>query len=110
MLLATNLFATINGIKEERAIKNFVESSGGLPMKIDKYLTQIDMFIKRTKEKKVELINIYSFKSNISFDEKELFYRYKKATLETYCENKWLFGDDQKIRVIKYRKRDKIYI
>lgn len=100
MLLTTSLFATINGLKEERVIQSFTESIGGFPMKVDKYLTQIDMFINRTKEKKVEVINVYSFKSNISFDEKQLFGKYKQAMVETYCKDKMLFGDDKKITII----------
>lgn len=100
MLLTTSLFATINGLKEERVVQNFTKSIGGFPMKVDKFLTHIDMFINRTKEKKVEVINVYSFKSDILFDQKKLFSQYKQSMVETYCEDKMLFGDDQKITII----------
>jgi hypothetical protein len=106
MLLSTSVFGTIKGIKEERVVAEFKESIGGFPLKIDNHLTQIDMFVNRTKEKKVEIVNVYIFQSNSVFDQVKLFGRYKEAMIETYCEDDMLFGDDKKITIIhKYVHR-----
>lgn len=101
MLLTTSVFATINGLKEELVVSNYVESLGGLPLKVDKYMVQIDMFIKRTKDDKVSLVNVYSLKNNIKFNEEKLFGAYKESMKETYCnkEAQFLFGNDGKITI-----------
>ena len=44
MLLTTSMFGTIGGLKEEEVISNFIDANGGLPLKVDKYMMQIDMF------------------------------------------------------------------
>lgn len=101
MLLTTSVFATINGLKEELVVSNYIDSIGGFPLKIDKYMMQIDMFIKRTKDEKVSLVNVYSLKSNIKFNEEKLFGAYKESMKETYCrkDSQFLFGNDGKITI-----------
>ena len=50
-------------------------------------MVQIDMFIKRTKDEKVSLVNVYSLKNNIKFDEDKLFGAYKESMKEIIiCE------------------------
>ena len=111
MLLTTSMFGTIGGLKEELVISNYVDSMGGFPLKIHKYLVQIDMFIKRTKDGKVELVSVYSLKNNIKFDEEKLFGAYKETMKETNCKKSdyLLFGDDGKITIVqKYVFRGEI--
>lgn len=111
MLLTTSMFGTIGGLKEELVISNYVDSMGGFPLKIHKYLVQIDMFIKRTKDGKVELVSVYSLKNNIKFDEEKLFGAYKESMIDSNCKKSdyFLFGDDGKITIVqKYVFRGEI--